>query len=103
MSESPKGRMMRVTLDVLVTDMTDADRLDMARGLCFEDDEDPAEIEKDFPRVAEYSAGEVASVIETLGHAYAQEEMWAGSEVYAKFDRVKVVSADWVAEGNSHG
>lgn len=88
------NRKLVVTLEIDVADLTDTERRELATGLCF-DGEDPSDVEADLPSVADTDPRDIAHVLTALKHDYAQEELWGGSEVFAKFADVKVRSAEW--------
>lgn len=87
-------RRLRVTLDIVVDDLSLEDRTDLAAGICF-GGETPEEMEAELPRIAEMSADEVASVLSGLTMDDLQSELWAGSEIYARFVSVPHIRAVW--------
>lgn len=93
-----RPRRLVVRLELLVADLPMDERLDLAASTAF-DDETPEQAEAELPRVHDISAYEVARVLETLSHEWAQDELWGGSEVYAQFTGVRVINAVWDGEG----
>jgi len=90
------SRLLRVTMEIEVEDLSPADRLDCAAGLCF-DEEAPEDVAAELPLVADLSAQEVARVLPGLTQEDLQAELWAGSEVYATFGKATVIAAEWAA------
>lgn len=80
-------KILRVTLDIAVEDLSDVERDNLAR-LCTQD-------VTELPTLEDASADELAELLEgiaTEGH----NEMWfAGTDVFASFTHVTIVSADF--------
>lgn len=78
-----------VTLEIDVSDMTD----DQLKDAGWEDFDNEGS-----PRVAEYDAREIADLIpNVLNFDDVKAEMFAGSDIFANFDKVRVRSASYEA------
>lgn len=89
-------RKLKVYLEIEVEDLSDAARRENAKLITGTDasEEDLAETLADMPLVADMGAEQIASVAESW-LAVADDEMWAGTEMFATFSSVEVLSAAW--------
>lgn len=89
-------KILRVTLDIPVVELPEDEQRECRDDLDLGFDEEDGEEGADFFSVDAYEASEVAGVLEAAFHDEAVREMFAGSNIYVRFeDAVSVVSAEW--------
>lgn len=86
-------RKLNVTLEIEVEDLSEDQISEIIESFAYEFSDE--EIREEFSGIGEYRAEEVAKVLSYLGNDWAQDELWAGSDVYARFTDVKVINSSW--------
>ena len=85
-------RRLMLQLCVLVEDIDDEARADMARDLVIDDTEEPEEL----PRLSDYcDAREIGEIIADFFEPGISTEMLAGSEIYVAFHSAQALHAEW--------
>lgn len=83
-------RILKVTLEIEVEDMTEAELADAG----FYDDEDEEEGRPELLLSGEYEAREIADLLPGVV-THPDNEMFAGSGIFVKVADVKVSGAEW--------
>lgn len=89
------AKTIRVTLELVVANLSGEDRAAAAREIAEFDDE----FDGTPPSVDDYSAAEIAEVLTNIQY---DEELFTGSLVYAQFTDCKVICAEFVDEKAQH-
>lgn len=86
-------RRLMVQLCLIVEDLPEDERAELARDALFNDIEKPEEL----PRLAHYEHAEEFGLLvsEYVGDPEAGREMFAGSDVFVRFTSAELISAQW--------
>jgi len=88
-------RTLEVTLRIVVSDLSDEERREEAKIAAF-GDTDPEEAAEEMPRIADAEPDDIAEVLTFLENDLdAQRELFGGSNLFAKFTSIDLVSAKW--------
>lgn len=87
-------RTLRVTMEIVVEDMSETDLCDEGHIT----DEEEGMDSRDFPGVKDVKARDLAEVLEQLEEPDYHRDLLAGFEIYVNFNSVRIVSANWEDE-----
>lgn len=84
---------LRVVLEIDVRDLSKDERIELQEYCGFEDELPNL---KDYKKSGVAGAREVASVLNTTIVDDMMPELFAGADIYVKFDKIKVADAEWI-------